>query len=180
MIEFYKTNCQQDDITHRLDKITLKCNPMDNSADQFNAGLFDFILLAAMNNGTVNIKSKADKTLKAWMKEQERNRSSLTLDQKKVLEYVEFPFSVAYEEGWIKSFNEVKTYHSTYGHCNIPRTVPRLGDWVNNQRRLKKKYDNGERSSLTSERVRMLDDIKFQWNLKTPIVATESNNENLT
>jgi hypothetical protein len=79
-----------------------------------------------------------------------------------------------------KSFNEVKKYHSTYGHCNIPRTVPRLGDWVNNQRRLKKKYDNGERSSLTSERVRMLDDINFQWNLKTPIVATESNNENLT
>lgn len=171
-----------DDITHRLDKITLKCNPMDNSADRFNAGLFDFILLAATNNGTVNIKSKADKTLKAWMKEQERNRrrSSLTLDQNKVLEYVEFPFSVANEDGWTKSFNEVKKYHSTYGHCNIPRTVPRLGDWVNNQRRLKKKYDNGERSGLTSERVRMLDGIYFQWNLKTPIVATESNNENLT
>jgi len=170
-----------DDITHRLDKITLKCNPVDNSADRFNAGLFDFILLAATNNGTVNIKPKADKTLKAWMKEQERNRgrSSLTLDQIKVLEYVEFPFSVAREDGWIKSFNEVKKYHSTYGHCNIPRNVPRLGDWVNNQRRLKKKYDKGERSSLTSERVGMLDDINFEWNSRTPIVGTESKKENL-
>ena len=122
----------------------------------------------------VNIKSKADKTLKAWMKEQERNRgrSSLTLDQIKVLEYVEFPFSVAREDGWIKSFNEVKKYHSTYGHSNIPRNVPRLGDWVNNQRRLKKKYDKGEQSSLTSERVGMLDDINFEWNSRTPIVGT--------
>ena len=170
-----------DDITHRLDKITLKCNPVDNSADRFNAGLFDFILLAATNNGTVNIKSKADKTLKAWMKEQERNRgrSSLTLDQIKVLEYVKFPFSVAREDGWIKSFNEEKKYHSTFGHCNIPRNVPCLGDWVNNQRRLKKKYDKGEQSSLTSERVGMLDDINFEWNSRTPIVGTESNKENL-
>ena len=39
-----------------------------------------------------------------------------------------------------------------------------LGGWVNNQRTQYKKFQRGEKSSITKERISRLDDIGFVWN----------------
>ena len=39
-----------------------------------------------------------------------------------------------------------------------------LGTWVDRQRREKKKFDKGEKSSMTQERIDKLDEVGFVWN----------------
>jgi hypothetical protein len=59
-------------------------------------------------------------------------------------------------------------YRSIHNNCNVPRKVPHIGEWVNNQRRFKKIYDAaGKKSSLTIERIEKLNTLGFDWNLRT-------------
>lgn len=64
---------------------------------------------------------------------------------------------------WNKNYSKLVEFYRAHGHCNVPRsgnTSP-LGEWVSNQRRLKKQHANGVHNSLTSERVALLDAIGF-------------------
>ena len=65
------------------------------SDDQFNAGLFQFHLFVATHGGTEDIRSKANKDLKAWIMEQEKLRKSTpdpTDMRIKVLDLIKFPW----------------------------------------------------------------------------------------
>jgi hypothetical protein len=56
-------------------------------------------------------------------------------------------------------------YCSIHNNCNVPRNVPHLGEWINNQRRLKKMYAAGKKSSLTIKRIEKLNTLGFDWRI---------------
>ena len=54
---------------------------------------------------------------------------------------------------WNAKFQELKSYRAKHGHCNVPRSVGKLGTWVNNQRHQYRLLQEGKQSSITDERV---------------------------
>ena len=161
-----------DVITQQMKSVALLGNANKSDANDFNEGLFKYLLFVAKNAGTENIWSEADKDLKAWMRKQNKEFLRLmtcqTSDKMMVLNHVNFPWRLPQEVKWNQRYEELVKYRSIHNNCNLPRNVPHLGEWVNNQRRFKKMYDAaGKKSSLTIKRIEKLNTLGFDWNLRT-------------
>ena len=69
---------------------------------------------------------------------------------------------------WEERFEELKDYRKLHGNCNVPQKYQQnkqLGSWVSVQRQQYKKFKNGEKSSMTKERILKLESIEFVWNI---------------
>jgi len=65
---------------------------------------------------------------------------------------------------WYERYNDLKAYRKKHGHCNVPRKDPNLGNWVDTQRKQKKKYQEGSKTPMTHEKIQHLEDLNFKWN----------------
>ena len=84
------------------------------------------------------------------------------------------------DELWEKRFNELKDCRKKYGNCNVPKSYQgnkQLGKWVDNQRTQYKKFQKGEYSTMTIERISKLKSIDFVWN--TRILVDDCEGEGL-
>ena len=71
-------------------------------------------------------------------------------------------------DAWMRRYNELRDFKNREGHCNVPQhynTNRRLGTWVNRQRTHYRYMREGKPSSMTSQRVKSLQDIGLKWNL---------------
>lgn len=62
---------------------------------------------------------------------------------------------------WNERFQELREFHRTNGHCNVPpryRANPQLGNWVTSQRRQRRL------GKLSHERIALLERFGFRWN----------------
>lgn len=59
--------------------------------------------------------------------------------------------------GWDLQHELLQRYHAEHGHCNVPRSHPQLGCWIDNQRRAAKK------GKMPPERVDALNALGFNW-----------------
>ena len=63
---------------------------------------------------------------------------------------------------WADKLEALKQYKAEHGHTNVPKSNTKyqgLGRFVNNQRQFYRKYQQGESSSLTAERIKSLEDV---------------------
>jgi hypothetical protein len=70
-------------------------------------------------------------------------------------------------EIWSEKFEDLCEFRRFYGHCHVPHTYERnapLAQWVKRQRYQYKLKLEGKRSTLSDERVRLLNKIGFIWN----------------
>mmetsp|Transcript_17558 Transcript_17558/g.24758 ORF Transcript_17558/g.24758 Transcript_17558/m.24758 type:complete len:365 (+) Transcript_17558:101-1195(+) len=70
---------------------------------------------------------------------------------------------------WDKMYAQLGEYFNKNGHCNVPFDYapdPGLGKWVATQRSMHKTFTNGNVEALSSERVKKLEAINFQWEVK--------------
>lgn len=68
---------------------------------------------------------------------------------------------------WLSSLQELKLYKQKYGDCIVPRGYsanPKLASWVAEQRKQYKLMTTGNQSSITPERIQMLNGLGFAWN----------------
>jgi hypothetical protein len=65
---------------------------------------------------------------------------------------------VKHDSLWMERFLELKENMSQVGGVVMP-----LGPWASKQRTERRRYDAGEKTSLTAERIQLLDSIKFCW-----------------
>lgn len=68
--------------------------------------------------------------------------------------------------GWWKRLAELQAFRFRHGHCQVPKRYaenPSLGNFVNKQRQLYRQYQQGRPTSLTAERIAMLDAMGFCW-----------------
>ena len=71
-----------------------------------------------------------------------------------------------YGEAFLQRLRELQHFKDTNGHCLVPKRYkanPTLGNFVNKIRQQWRKYDMGEKSSLTPERILILEKIGFRW-----------------
>lgn len=74
---------------------------------------------------------------------------------------------------WTEKLNQLRSFHCQHGHCLVPvggtgddKIFRELGFWVEVQRQSYTKYLKGLPSNLTKERVTLLDEIGFIWDVK--------------
>ena len=86
--------------------------------------------------------------------------------------YANPPFDVGsleasvYGPSFLSKLADLERYKRRRGDCLVPRRYepdPPLGNWVNKQRQLYKKYCGGEKSPLTPTRVEILERMGFAW-----------------
>ena len=71
------------------------------------------------------------------------------------------------DAGWDAQLARLAAYKVEHGDCSVPMNWaedPRLGNWVHNQRKLKRKLDRGEPSEgMTAERAAKLTAVGLVW-----------------
>eukprot|EP00979_Chaetoceros_neogracilis_P000986 scaffold191_cov273-Chaetoceros_neogracile.AAC.1 len=75
-----------------------------------------------------------------------------------------------YESIWNSRLKELHEYKRNFGDCLVPKIFPSnplLGHWVHTQRTQYKRLQDGQRTFLISERLRLLEGVGFVWNVDT-------------
>lgn len=71
------------------------------------------------------------------------------------------------EEKWQERLNELKDFRRATGHCLVPHTYPEnpeLARWVKRQRSQYGLFKQGKKSSISEDRIQILNDLGFVWN----------------
>jgi len=87
-------------------------------------------------------------------------------------------FRVFQSEQWKARYEELIQFRDTYGHCLVPNTYarhPTLFRWVKRQRYQFKLLNEGKQSTMTTERIAVLNDIGFVWDTLTSQWETRLN-----
>ena len=129
-------------------------------------------------NGNCNVPSqwKENTKLGHWVHTQrtqyrflqEGKESYMTEERIELLESIGFVWNQL-EATWFELFDELKAYKNKYGNCNVSRgwkENEKLGRWVNKQRQQYRLLQEGKKSQMTEERIKLLDSIGFQWSLR--------------
>ena len=101
----------------------------------------------------------------------------MSANQIKVLDSVNFPWSIDSSGRWDGHYQELIAYTEANGHTNVPRKDGKLGIWVKNQRAAYFKLQDeasGRRSDdvkkataiITSDQIKLLDQLGFQWKMR--------------
>jgi len=140
------------------------------------------LLEFGMKNGHVNVPHTfpENKQLARWVKRQriqyKRFKEGklpliyLSLNQERIdkLELVGFVWD-SHELTWRENLDALKDFHAEFGHCNVSmgyKANKQLGIWVKTQRRQYKLFQEGKRSSIDSNRVKVLNEMGFEWKLR--------------
>mmetsp|Transcript_2810 Transcript_2810/g.5946 ORF Transcript_2810/g.5946 Transcript_2810/m.5946 type:complete len:1245 (-) Transcript_2810:653-4387(-) len=119
--------------------------------------------------------------------------SRITNVRVQLLEAIDFEWQVAETFEWKRRYRELQLFKSRFGHANVPvgyccggqqdrelqgsptstqytqtsstssNSTGSLGRWVQEQREQKRLWDQGKPSSMTMERVTMLEGVGFCW-----------------
>lgn len=99
--------------------------------------------------------------------------SPLKPDRIEILNSIGFQWD-AQEAQWRERLLELKEFKEQYGHTAVPSSYPanqKLATWVKFQRQQYRRYEKGDYSSyLTKERIAVLDDLDFVWNINVTTV----------
>ena len=111
--------------------------------------------------GNINLPHKHKENgydLSKWVFHQRSNYKTLSVEQKKYLDDLNFSWN-PYEEKWENGFKILQAYKKRQGHCRVPRKLiingVNLYNWVASQRRKKGK--------LPHEKIEKLDALGFDW-----------------
>jgi Helicase associated domain len=75
-------------------------------------------------------------------------------------------FKPFHEEKWSLRYKELLEFHKEHGHAAVPHTYPpnpQLARWVKRQRRQFKLRKENRQSTMTSERLDLLNNVGFIW-----------------
>ena len=71
------------------------------------------------------------------------------------------------ERAWNDRYDELVEYKAEHNNCLVPERYPdNLGTWVQTQRRQYRLRNEGKHSHLTEERIKLLEDLGFEWSPK--------------
>lgn len=118
--------------------------------------------------------------LARWVKRQRRQyklmqegdpTSTMTQERAEILTREGFVWD-SHEVVWFERYNQLVTFMGTFGHCRVPiqsRQFPQLSSWIKCQRRQYKLFRDGKPSSMTQERMRLLESIGFTWEVRSSV-----------
>lgn len=99
---------------------------------------------------------------------QQNKRSTMSDERVQALEEIGFVWD-SHSACWDEKLEELLQYREIHGHCNVPSRFAenrQMAVWVKRQRRQYKFYCEGKPSSMTEERIAILEGLGFQWDLR--------------
>jgi len=135
---------------------------------------------AALNNTAIfSDRSKPTKKRRAPKKKQQKQKVSAPKPAPKIVDDVASASSSEstnaaakrkrHFPNWNDKYEELKQFREKHGHTRVPRRnhnyryAAQLERWIRSQREMMKKLNRGEKSTLTPERIEMLDALGFVW-----------------
>jgi hypothetical protein len=135
-----------------------------------------------MVHGDANVPtlSKENPSLGHWVHDQrkqyrlynEKKQTAMTPHRIEQLEAVGFKWALQRHttmRSWQERFEELKQYMAKHGNCNVPiryKENASLGQWVSTQRQEYGAKQKGQKSNITDERIKTLEEIGFTWSLR--------------
>lgn len=128
---------------------------------------------------------KENPPLARWVKRQryqytllkDGKQSNMTAARVAALEEIGFVWD-SQAASWDERLRELQDFQKTHQHCNVPTTYSpnlQLARWVKCQRRQFKLYREGKSSNMTLDRIKRLEDLGFEWQLRTYRMPLKSN-----
>ena len=145
---------------------------------------YELLLAYKQKNGHTNVP-QSEKPLGVWVNSQrvehakylrwieqddkedctDLPKTSMNAQRKRLLDEVDFVWD-AMGHTWITRYEELCDFRREHGHCVVPRSC-RLGAWVEKMRQIHTNPQNPKlKTILTPDRVQMLNDIDFVWNVR--------------
>jgi len=93
----------------------------------------------------------------------------MTSERIEMLNSIGFEWVLNYKSLWNKRFAELLKYKEKYGNTNVAvrnKDYRQLGLWVCTQRQEYKKLKANKKSSMTLDRIQMLNSIGFIWSCR--------------
>lgn len=94
-------------------------------------------------------------------------------EQESLLDAIGFEWEVAIPEthSWEERYEWLREFRQEHGHCLVPQTHPKLGQWVKNQRKAFDFFTNGKdmkswKVTLTEDRIAKLNELDFVWRVR--------------
>jgi len=160
-----------------LDKFGFEWNPRVNSWDNSYKELVSFV--KKFGHTRIPRKAKLYKTLAKWANKQRQCykdfqngdlSSKMTENRIELLNKVDFEWetkSKFSQNAWNQRYEELSNHVEKYGNGRVPRDFPqnpRLGKWMDKQRRYYKKFKDGDLSSnITEYRIERLNKVGCEW-----------------
>jgi len=131
-------------------------------------------------NANVPTLSKENPSLGHWVHDQrkqyrlfnEKKQTAMTPSRIEQLEIVGFKWALQRHttmKSWNERFEELKSYKLEKGNCNVPiryKNNPSLGQWVSTQRQEYGAKKKGNKTNITAERIKALEEVGFVWSLR--------------
>ena len=96
-------------------------------------------------------------------------KPSLTHERFEKLKSIGFCFDIL-DEQWHKRWEQLRKYKEVHNTCQVDKKIdPSLAQWVDYMRGQYKSFRNGKNSTMTQERIDLLNRIGFIWNNKESI-----------
>jgi hypothetical protein len=153
---------------------------MRGNYESWNDMLYQLLLFKA-RNGDVNVPDNDTRyrPLYDWVQTQrehytlyqqdETSTALLNADRVAVLESIDIQCTVRGEMLWQTYFDALVAYKNEHDDVRVPRhyeKVPKLSEWVTDQRRQCKLRLEGKPSTMTAERMAKLDQLGFVWQFR--------------
>jgi Helicase associated domain len=124
-------------------------------------------------HGHLDVKKSDDPSLLIWIKTQRvarfgKRSSRMSKERQEKLDQIGFVWN-SRDELWNQRYHELEEYIKVHGHCCLPlkcQDYPVLANWVDSQRHEFKNLKNGTRSSMTEERIQLLNKIGFVYSYR--------------
>ena len=115
-------------------------------------------------------KVPRDDEIGDWVGYQQKSMKRNTMPEKRInqLQLLGFQWRL---KDWDENYRQLVLFMETHGHCAVGRRQGSLGRWVSYQRESYKKRMDGEKSCITENQIKKLEDIGFVWSCDGTIVA---------
>jgi len=165
----------------RVDKLNRINFKWHGSGQKWIDHYHDLVAFFEQNgHSKVPLEYKLNLKLGRWVQDQrnayrlmkEGKKSSMTNEKIEKLEALQFHWAVRPRETWETHYQCLKEFYQKNGNCLVPqRYEPNmsLGEWCRTQRKQYKLYmedKNKQGCTITDEKVRLLNEISFEWKVK--------------
>jgi len=110
------------------------------------------------------------------LRDEGKKKSDMTDEREAALNAIGFTWKTNKKNppivAWRTRYESLLEYMKEHGDCNVPLNYPAdpaLGRWVVMQRTQKRYMDEGNKSYMTPERVKLLEDIGFNWQQRAAV-----------